>query len=94
MTAHQQSGAPAQEPTWAGEDRLNFQTMTRSSVLDGRCEHDCAIELDCDHQGCDEPAMFVIQHQLAGGHPGGDDFVLVTVARCQPHSTVTRGLKP
>ncbi len=91
--ATQPCGHPMSSIVQGGdEDRLNFHTMTRSSVLDVGCENDCAIELDCDHGACDSPALFVIQHQLSSGDPMGDDFSLVTIARCRSHSTVTRGM--
>lgn len=73
------------------ERDLTYQTMTRSSVLHRQgCDVDdccgCAIELDCDHDGCEDAALFVIQHRIGPER--------VTIARCRPHSTITRGMTP
>ena len=74
----------------AGEARLNYHTMINSARLGAEPYYD--IEMACDYGGCDADAVFVGQHQLSTGSPGGDDYYVVTIARCQRHGTMTRGM--
>lgn len=73
------------------EERLNYNTMINTARLGPEPYYD--IEMGCDYDGCDAIAVFLTQHQLTSGHPAGDDHYLVTVARCQEHSTALRGMR-